>query len=45
MHDGLSFTLREAIQRHEGQAADAVSQFNALTPTHQDQVLAFLNSL
>ena len=45
MHDGLSFTFRDAIQRHEGQAADAVSQFNALTPTHQDQVLAFLNSL
>ena len=45
MHDGLSFTLRDAIQRHEGQAADVVSRFNALTPTDQTRVLAFLESL
>ena len=45
MHDGLSFTLRDAIQRHAGQAADVVSQFNALTPTDQARVLAFLGSL
>jgi CxxC motif-containing protein (DUF1111 family) len=45
MHDGLSFTLNEAIQRHAGQAANAVSQFNALTPIDKGKVLAFLNSL
>jgi len=45
MHDGLSFTLNEAIQRHAGQAADSVSQFNGLTPTDQARVLAFLGSL
>ena len=45
MHDGLSFTLNDAIQRHKGQAADAVSQFNVLTATQQARVLAFLQSL
>ena len=45
MHDGLSFTLNDAIQRHAGQAADSVSQFNLLAPKQQAQVLAFLNSL
>ena len=45
MHDGLSFTFRDAIQRHEGQAADVVRQFNGLSPTDQDRVVAFLQSL
>ena len=45
MHDGLSFTLNDAIQRHAGQAADSVSQFNLLTATDKARVFAFLNSL
>jgi CxxC motif-containing protein (DUF1111 family) len=45
MHDGLSFTLNEAIQRHGGQAADSVRQFNLLTETDKIRVIAFLNSL
>ena len=45
MHDGLSFTLSEAILRHAGQAADAASQFSALNPTDKANLLAFLNSL
>jgi hypothetical protein len=30
MHDGLSFTKQEAIQRHQGQAADVTRACNAL---------------
>jgi hypothetical protein len=30
MHDGLSFTKQEAIQRHQGQAADVTTAYNAL---------------
>ena len=45
MHDGLSFTKNEAIQRHAGQAADVRDAFNALTDTQKDQIMAFLNSL
>lgn len=45
MHDGLSFTRQEAIQRHAGQAADATSAYNALTPARKNQILAFLDSL
>ncbi len=45
MHDGLSFTKTEAIARHGGQAADVITEFNALTDTEKDQVMAFLDSL
>jgi CxxC motif-containing protein (DUF1111 family) len=45
MHDGLSFTLQEAIRRHAGQAAAVTSRFNALTADQQASLLAFLNSL
>lgn len=45
MHDGLSFTRQEAIQRHAGQATDVVTAYNALTSTEQGQLLAFLDSL
>jgi CxxC motif-containing protein (DUF1111 family) len=45
MHDGLSFTLNDAIQRHGGQATDAKAAFNALTGVQQAQLFAFLNSL
>jgi CxxC motif-containing protein (DUF1111 family) len=45
MHDGLSFTRQEAIQRHAGQATSVTEAFNALTSDEQNQVVAFLNSL
>jgi CxxC motif-containing protein (DUF1111 family) len=45
MHDGLSFTKPEAIQRHKNQAAPVTASFNALTLEQQGQVLEFLGSL
>ena len=45
MHDGLSFTKQEAIQRHAGQAVTVVEDYNALTEADRLQVLAFLDSL
>ncbi|HZJ54658.1 MAG TPA: di-heme oxidoredictase family protein [Myxococcaceae bacterium] len=45
MHDGLSFTLREAISRHQGEASRARSAFDALPPESQEQLLTFLRSL
>ena len=45
MHDGLSFSLQAAIQRHGGQAAPSRTCFNNLFPGQKTQVIAFLNSL
>jgi CxxC motif-containing protein (DUF1111 family) len=45
MHDGLTFTRQEAIQRHGGQAAGVTQAFNSLTAEQQAALLAFLNSL
>lgn len=45
MHDGLTFTLQEAIRRHAVQAGAARQGFFALSSEEQAQVLAFLNSL
>ncbi len=45
MHDGLSFTLNDAIQRHGGQATSSRNAFNALSTTQKNQLIAFLNSL
>jgi CxxC motif-containing protein (DUF1111 family) len=45
MHDGLSFTLQEAIARHAGQATAARNAYDALSQAQKDQVLAFLGSL
>jgi CxxC motif-containing protein (DUF1111 family) len=45
MHDGLSFTAQEAIQRHAGQATGVTNSYKALSPTQQAQLLKFLNSL
>jgi CxxC motif-containing protein (DUF1111 family) len=44
-HDTLTFTLQEAIQRHSGQAAGVVANFNALPPASQTNLFLFLNSL
>jgi len=45
MHDGLSFTPRDALLRHAGQAASVVQSYNALTATQKTLLLAFLDSL
>lgn len=44
-HDGLTFTLTEAILRHAGQASSSRAQFNQLTATQKNQLIAFLKSL
>jgi len=45
MHDGLSFTKQEAIQRHAGQARAVTARFNGLDAGQQRQLLQFLDSL
>ncbi len=45
MHDGLSFTKQEAIQRHGGQATSVTNRYKALSSVEKTQLLAFLNSL
>jgi CxxC motif-containing protein (DUF1111 family) len=45
MHDGLSFTKQEAIQRHQNQASGAASAYNALPEEQKRQILSFLDSL
>jgi len=45
MHDGLTFTLQEAIQRHAGQASRVTARYNALPDTQKRALIAFLNSL
>jgi len=45
MHDGLAFTLQDAIQRHAGQAEGVAHQFDRLPKQDQQKVLAFLGSL
>lgn len=45
MHDGLTFTKQEAIQRHAGQAANVTRRYNALSTRQKNQLMAFLDSL
>jgi CxxC motif-containing protein (DUF1111 family) len=45
MHDGLTFTTMDAIERHAGQATAVTAQFNALSAEEQRVVYAFLSSL
>jgi CxxC motif-containing protein (DUF1111 family) len=45
MHDLRSLTLRNAIERHEGEAEHVVRRFSDLTETQKQQVLTFLESL
>lgn len=45
MHDGLSFTKQEAIQRHAGQATEVRKKYERLTAAQKSLILAFLDSL
>lgn len=45
MHDGLTFTLPEAILRHAGQASSSSRAYTRLSNTQKAQLIAFLKSL
>lgn len=45
LHDGRASTIRDAILAHDGQGAAARDAFLALSPTAQDFVVRFVNSL
>ena len=45
MHDGLSFTKAEAIERHRGQADAVRLRFNTLPASQRVQLMRFLESL
>jgi CxxC motif-containing protein (DUF1111 family) len=45
MHDGLSFTKEEAIDRHRGQAEAVRLRFNALPAAQKQLLMRFLDSL
>jgi CxxC motif-containing protein (DUF1111 family) len=46
MHDGLSLSFNDAIQRHAGVGGTtARNNFNALSPDQRADLIAFLNSL
>lgn len=45
MHDGLTFTLRAAIERHGGQAARVTNAYEASSDSEKKMLEAFLDSL
>jgi len=45
MHDGLSFTREEAIERHAGQATAVTQRYQGLGALAKAKLIAFLNSL
>lgn len=45
MHDGLTFTLNDAILRHGGQAASSAASYVRLSARQKSQLIAFLKSL
>ena len=45
MHDGASLTFREAILRHQGEAAAVTAAFQLLTEQQKRQLIMFLESL
>ena len=45
MHDLASLTLEDAIRRHRGEALHVRQQFQQLTASEKQQVIAFLRSL
>jgi len=45
MHDLRSLTLRNAIERHEGEAEHVAERFRDLTESQKQQLLTFLQSL
>jgi CxxC motif-containing protein (DUF1111 family) len=45
MHDGLSLTFRDAIQRHHGEGTDVTKRFEKLKKRDQEAIIEFLKSL
>ena len=45
MHDGASLTLRDAILRHQGEAAHISQRFEKLKAEDQEAIIEFLKSL
>jgi hypothetical protein len=45
LHDGRAETITDAITLHAGQGRDAARDFGQLSPTQQQQVLDYLNTL
>jgi CxxC motif-containing protein (DUF1111 family) len=45
MHDGLSTSRTDAIERHNGEATDTRRRFESLTDQQRSQLITFLNSL
>jgi CxxC motif-containing protein (DUF1111 family) len=45
MHDGLSLSFENAIERHKGEAAEAVSHYRALPQRERQELIIFLKSL
>ena len=45
MHDLLSLTLEDAIERHRGEAEHVRNRFRELSPTEKQALITFLNSL
>jgi len=45
MHDGLSTTIFDSVQRHAGQATTARNNFNALSGGQRSDLIAFVLSL
>lgn len=45
MHDGLSLTFADAIQRHRGEAWYSYLRFRAMSSLQREQLLTFLRSL
>jgi len=45
MHDGEGLNRNESILRHDGEANFVIANYNALSGTQKNQLIAFLNSL
>ena len=45
MHDGLSMTFQDAIQRHGGEAAGVIHNYRNLTDQDRSRLISFLKSL
>jgi CxxC motif-containing protein (DUF1111 family) len=45
MHDGVSVTLSDAIERHRGEAKSTTRSFERLSPADREALLEFLRSL
>jgi len=45
MHDGTTVTLRDAVTRHAGEAAEVKRHLEKLSHADQEAILQFLSSL